>query len=36
VAEQLFDSAMVYAGMQDDPRPMLIRVNALMEKALGV
>lgn len=34
VAEQIFDSALVSAGMLEDPRVMLKRMNELMEKLL--
>jgi TNF receptor-associated protein 1 len=34
VAEQLFDNALVSAGLLDDPRTMLKRLNALLEDAL--
>ena len=34
VAEQIFDSALVTAGMLDDPRAMIKRMNDLMERLL--
>ncbi len=34
VAEQIFDSALVTAGMLEDPRAMIKRMNDLMEKLL--
>jgi len=34
VLEQVYDNAMVYAGLMDDPRPMLTRVTSLMEHAV--
>lgn len=34
VAEQLFDNALVSAGLLDDPRTMIKRLNALLEDAL--
>lgn len=34
VAEQLYDNAMVTAGLLDDPRSMVSRLNQLLEKAL--
>ncbi|XP_033742457.1 heat shock protein 75 kDa, mitochondrial-like isoform X1 [Pecten maximus] len=34
VAEQLFDNAMINAGLLDDPRTMVGRVNEILEKAL--
>eukprot|EP00945_MAST-04E_sp_MAST-4E-sp1_P001770 g1770.t1 len=34
VAEQLFDNAMVAAGILDDPRSMIPRVNDLLEKVV--
>jgi hypothetical protein len=33
IAEQLLDNALVYAGMMDDPRPMLSRVSDIMVAA---
>jgi HSP90 family molecular chaperone len=33
VMEQIYDNALVYAGLMDDPRPMLTRVTKLMEHA---
>ena len=35
-AEQLFDNAVIAAGLMDDPRAMLPRLNSLMEQMLGV
>ncbi|XP_071846995.1 heat shock protein 75 kDa, mitochondrial-like isoform X1 [Apostichopus japonicus] len=34
LAEQLYDNAMIAAGLVDDPRPMLNRLHSFMEKAL--
>jgi molecular chaperone HtpG len=34
VAEQLLDNARMAAGLLDDPRPMLQRINALLQKML--
>ncbi|KAL4230152.1 TNF receptor-associated protein 1 [Mactra antiquata] len=34
LAEQLYDNAMVTAGLMDDPRSMVSRLNELLEKAL--
>ncbi|XP_053398754.1 heat shock protein 75 kDa, mitochondrial-like [Mercenaria mercenaria] len=34
LAEQLYDNAMVTAGLLDDPRSMVSRLNQLLEKAL--
>ena len=34
VAEQVFDNALVTAGLMEDPRPMLGRLNGLLEKVL--
>ena len=34
VAEQLFDNALIAAGLLDDPRTMLGRLNSLLESAL--
>jgi molecular chaperone HtpG len=34
VAEQIFDNALVGAGLLDDPRAMLARLNSLLEKVL--
>ena len=31
---QLFDNAMIAAGLMDDPRKMLTRINELMTKTL--
>ena len=35
VAEQLLDNARVAAGLLDDPRAMLARLNGLLERVLG-
>ena len=35
IAEQLFDSALMAAGLLEEPRAMLARVNSLMEKLLA-
>eukprot|EP01138_Halocafeteria_seosinensis_P014065 gb/GECG01014362.1/.p1 GENE.gb/GECG01014362.1/~~gb/GECG01014362.1/.p1 ORF type:complete len:847 (+),score=134.88 gb/GECG01014362.1/:1-2541(+) len=35
-AEQLFDNAIIAAGLMDDPRGMLPRLNSMMEQMLGV
>ena len=35
VAEQVFDSALVAAGLLEDPRAMLNRINALLERVLS-
>jgi molecular chaperone HtpG len=35
VAEQVFDNARVAAGLLEDPRAMLNRLNSLLEKVLG-
>lgn len=35
VAEQIFDSAMVAAGLLEDPRAMLARISALLERVLA-
>jgi molecular chaperone HtpG len=35
VAEQIFDSAMVAAGLLEDPRAMLARINSLLERVLA-
>jgi molecular chaperone HtpG len=35
VAEQIFDNALVAAGLLEDPRAMLTRMNALLEKLLA-
>jgi molecular chaperone HtpG len=35
VAEQVFDSALVAAGLLEDPRAMLSRINALLERVLA-
>ncbi|XP_061079680.1 LOW QUALITY PROTEIN: heat shock protein 75 kDa, mitochondrial [Conger conger] len=32
--EQIFDNAMIAAGLNDDPRPMISRLNELLTKAL--
>ena len=34
LAEQLFDNAMVSAGVSEDPRSMVSRLNTLLEKVL--
>lgn len=34
VAEQLYDNAMINAGLLEDPRTMVDRVNSILEKAL--
>jgi molecular chaperone HtpG len=34
VAEQIFDNALVAAGLLEDPRAMLNRLNSLLEKVL--
>eukprot|EP00698_Gefionella_okellyi_P009900 TRINITY_DN2541_c0_g1_i1.p1 TRINITY_DN2541_c0_g1~~TRINITY_DN2541_c0_g1_i1.p1 ORF type:complete len:577 (-),score=169.98 TRINITY_DN2541_c0_g1_i1:75-1805(-) len=34
VAEQIFDNALIAAGLLDDPRSMLTRLNTLLEKSL--
>lgn len=34
VLEQLYDNAMIHAGLVDDPRTMVDRLNELLEKAL--
>ncbi|KAJ8028051.1 Heat shock protein 75 kDa, mitochondrial [Holothuria leucospilota] len=34
LAEQVYDNAMIAAGLVDDPRPMLNRLHSFMEKAL--
>jgi HSP90 family molecular chaperone len=31
ILEQMYDNAMVYAGLVDDPRPMIARVNRILE-----
>jgi TNF receptor-associated protein 1 len=36
VAEQIFDNARIAAGMMEDPRQMLRRLNLLVERAIGV
>ena len=36
VAEQILDNAKVAAGLLEDPRPMLKRLNELLEKVLVV
>ncbi len=36
VAEQVVDNALVAAGLVDDPRMMLPRLNALLERVVGV
>ncbi len=35
IAEQVFDNALISAGLLEDPRAMLARVNALMQKLLA-
>jgi HSP90 family molecular chaperone len=35
VAEQIFDNALVAAGLLEDPRAMLGRLNGLLEKLLN-
>jgi TNF receptor-associated protein 1 len=35
VAGQLFDNALIAAGLLDDARETVKRMNALMEKAMG-
>jgi hypothetical protein len=35
VAEQIFDNSMVAAGLLEDPRAMLGRLNVLLEKLLA-
>jgi HSP90 family molecular chaperone len=35
VAEQIFDNALVAAGLLEDPRAMLSRMNSLLEKLLA-
>ena len=35
VSEQIFDNALVAAGLLDDPRAMLARMNSLLEKLLA-
>ena len=35
IAEQVFDNAMVAAGLLEDPRAMVSRINALLEKLLA-
>jgi len=35
VAEQIFDNALVAAGLLEDPRAMLSRLNSLLEKLLN-
>lgn len=35
VAQQLFDNALIGAGMLDDARPMLGRLNELLDRSLG-
>ncbi|XP_023153303.1 heat shock protein 75 kDa, mitochondrial-like [Amphiprion ocellaris] len=32
--EQIYDNAMIAAGLNDDPRPMISRLNDLLTKAL--
>jgi len=36
VAEQIVDNALVAAGLVDDPRAMLPRLNALLERVVGI
>lgn len=36
VAEQLYDNALISAGLVDDPRPMVARLNSLLEKVLDI
>lgn len=31
---QIYDNAMIAAGLNDDPRPMIARLNDLLSKAL--
>jgi HSP90 family molecular chaperone len=35
VAAQIFDNALVAAGLMEDPRAMLTRLNSLLEKLLS-
>jgi HSP90 family molecular chaperone len=35
ISEQLFDNAMVAAGLLEDPREMVKRMNSLLEKLLA-
>jgi HSP90 family molecular chaperone len=35
IAEQVFDNAMMAAGLLEDPRAMVGRINALLEKLLA-
>jgi molecular chaperone HtpG len=35
IAEQVFDNALVAAGLMEDPRAMVGRINALLEKLLA-
>jgi molecular chaperone HtpG len=35
VTEQIFDNALVAAGLMEDPRTMLARMNTLLERVLG-
>jgi TNF receptor-associated protein 1 len=35
IAEQIFDNALVAAGLMEDPRTMLARVNSLLERLLA-
>lgn len=35
VAEQVFDNALMAAGLLEDPRAMLARINSLLERVLG-
>ena len=34
MTDQIFDNALVYAGLMDDPRPMLDRVTKLLERTI--
>ena len=35
VSTQVFDNALIAAGLMDDPRVMLARLNSLLEHALN-
>ena len=35
IAEQLFDNALIAAGLMEDSRPMLSRLNSILLSALG-
>jgi len=35
-AEQMYDNALIAAGLLDDPRTMLNRLNVLLERSLSV